>query len=254
MFGKSKLMFLRQYLPYKSGIPSDDTLRRFFRAIDTTQFQRLFVKWIQTGLGPQVAGKFVAIDGKTLRGSQHSGQSAIHLVSAFASEAGIVLGQIKTSEKSNEITAIPELLDWLDVRGAIVTIDAIGCQKAIAKKIIPKGGDYLLALKGNQSSLHENVRLHFEQPVSTTLTRMTHAETVDKGHGRIEVRQCRLSTDIDWLKERHPEWKNLASIVAIDSERLIGDTATQETRYVISSAFTLGYRKSVALGIGHVFW
>jgi len=236
MFGKSKLMFLRQYLPYESGIPSDDTLRRFFRAIDSTQFQRLFVEWIQTWLSPEVAGKVVAIDGKTLCGSRHSGQSAIHLVSAFASEAGIVLGQIKTGEKSNEITAIPELLDWLDVRGAIVTIDAMGCQKAIAEKIINKGGDYLLALKGNQSSLHEEVRLHFEQPTPTTLTRMTHAETVDKGHGRIEVRQCRLSTDIDWLKERHPEWKNLASIVAIDSERLIGDMATQETRYFISSS------------------
>jgi len=236
VFGKAKLLFLRQYLPYESGIPSDDTLRRFFRAIDTTQFQRLFVEWIRAWLNPEVAGKVVAIDGKTLRGSHDGGQSPIHLVSAFASEAGIVLGQVKTSEKSNEITAIPELLDWLDVRGAIVTIDAMGCQKAIAEKITDKGGDYLLALKGNQSRLHEDVRLHFEQPASASLARMTSAETIDKGHGRIEVRHCRLSTDIDWLRERHPEWKNLSSIVAIDSERLIGDTTTQETRYFISSS------------------
>lgn len=236
MFGKSKLAFLRQYLPYEYGIPSDDTVRRFFRAIDTTQFQHLFVEWIRAWLSPEVAGKVVAIDGKTLRGSHDGGQSPIHLVSAFASEAGIVLGQIKTREKSNEITAIPELLKWLDVRGAIVTIDAMGCQKAIAENIIDKGGDYLLALKGNQSSLHEDVRLHFEQTAPASLARMSRTESVDKGHGRIEVRQCRVSTDIDWLRELHPEWKNLGSIVAIDSERLIGDTTTRETRYFISSS------------------
>jgi len=236
MFGKAKQVFLRQYLPYESGIPSDDTLRRFFRAIDTTQFQRLFVEWIRVWLSPEVAGKVVAIDGKTLRGSHDGGQSPIHLVSAFASEAGIVLGQVKTSEKSNEITAIPELLEWLDVRGAIVTIDAMGCQKAIAEKIIDKDGNYLLALKGNQSGLHDDVRLHFEQPAPASLVRMTFAETIDKGHGRIEVRRCRLSTDIGWLRERHPEWKNLTSIVAIDSQRHIDDTTTQETRYFISSS------------------
>lgn len=121
------------------------------------------------------------------------------------------------------------------MRGAIVTIDAMGCQKAIAEKILDKGGDYVLALKGNQSSLHEDVRLHFEQPSPTSLARMTYAETVDKGHGRIEVRQCRLSTDIDWLRRLHPEWKNLNSIVAINSERLVGDTMSQETRYFIGS-------------------
>jgi predicted transposase YbfD/YdcC len=235
-FGKSKLEFLRQYLPYEHGIPRDDTLRRFFRAIDITQFQRLFVEWIRAWLSPDVTNKVMAIVGKTQRGSHDGEQSPIHLVSAFASEAGIVLGQVKTSEKSNEITAIPDLLEWLDVRGAIVTIDAMGCQKAIAEKIIDKGGDYLMALKGNQSSLHEDVRLHFEEPSSASLTRMTRAETVDKGHGRIEVRQCRVSTDIDGLRVRHPEWKNLNSIVAIDSKRLTGDTTTQETRYFISSS------------------
>lgn len=236
MFGKSKLDLLRQYLPYEYGIPSDDTVRRFFRAIDTSQFQRLFVEWIRVWLSPEAAGKVVAIDGKTLRGSHDGGQSPIHLVSAFASEARIVLGQVRTSEKSNEITAIPELLTWLDVRGAIVTIDAMGCQKAIAEKIIDKGGDYLLALKGNQSSLHDDVRLHFEQTAPASLARMTRAESVDKGHGRIEVRQCRVSTDIDWLRGRHTEWKNLNSIVAIDSERLTGDTTARETRYFISSS------------------
>jgi len=247
MFGKSKLAFLRHYLPYEHGIPSDDTVRRFFRAIDSAQFQRLFVEWIQAWLSPEVAGKVVAIDGKTLRGSHDGSQSPIHVVSAFASEAGIVLGQIKTREKSNEITAIPELLKWLDVRGAMVTIDAMGCQKTIAESIIDKGGDYLLALKGNQSSLHEDVRLHFEQTAPASLVRMTCAESVDKGHGRIEVRQCRMSTDIDWLRGRHPEWKNLGSIVAIDSERLIGDTTTQETRYFISSSLVSASRMLAAV-------
>jgi len=249
MFGKSKLVFLRQYLPYEHGIPSDDTLRRFFRAIDTAQFQRLFVEWVRAWLSPEVAGKVVAIDGKTLRGSHDGGQLPIHLVSAFACEAGIVLGQVKTSEKSNGITAIPELLEWLDVRGAIVTIDAMGCQKVIAGKIVDKGGDYLLALKGSQGSLHDDVRLHFEQPAPALPAQMACAETVDKGHGRIEVRRCRLSTDIGWLRERHPEWKGLNCIVAIDSERLIGDTATQETRYFISSSLATAPQVLAAWGI-----
>ena len=246
-FGQAKLEFLRRYLPYVHGTPSDDTLRRFFRAIDPAQFQRLFIEWIRAWLHPEVADKVVAIDGKTLRGSHNGEQLPIHLVSAFASEAGIVLGQIKTHEKSNEITAIPELLEWLDVRGAIVTIDAMGCQKAIAEKIVDKGGDYLLALKGNQSSLHDDVRLHFEAPSPQASSRMEQAETLDKGHGRIDVRRCRVSTDIDWLKERHPEWNNLNSIVAITSERHIGETVTQETRYFISSALIPAERMLAAV-------
>lgn len=234
-FGKAKLDFLRQYLLYQNGIPSDDTLRRFFRAIDARQFQRLFVQWIRAWLSPDVTNQVVAIDGKTLRGSHDSDLLPIHLVSAFASAAGIVLGQIKTQEKSNEITAIPELLDWLDVRGATVTIDAMGCQKAIAEKIIDKGGDYLLALKGNQGNLHDDVRLHFAHPDVSSLANMTTTETYDKGHGRVEVRRCRVSTDIAWLKQRHPEWHKLTSIVAIDSERHVGESVAKETRYFISS-------------------
>lgn len=117
-----------------------------------------------------------------------------------------------------------------------MTIDAIGCQKAITEKIIDKDGAYLLTLKGNQSSRHDDVSLHFEQPAPASLARITRAESIDKGHGRIEIRQCPVSTDIDWLRVRHPEWKNLNSIVAIDSERLIGDVTTQETRYCISSS------------------
>ena len=123
----------------------------------------------------------------------------------------------------------------MDVLGAIVTIDAMGCQKTITKKIVDKGGDYFIALKGNQESLHEDVKLHFEQPSATAQANMQRAETVDKGHGRIEVRRCRLSTDIEWLKQRHPEWENLNCIAAIDNERHIGESVTQETRYFIGS-------------------
>jgi predicted transposase YbfD/YdcC len=235
LFGEAKLDFLRSFLPFKNGIPSDDTLRRFFRAIDPQQFQRLFVEWIQAWLSPEVANKVIAIDGKTLRGSHDGAHSAIHLVSAFASEAGIVLGQVNTSEKSNEITAIPELLEWLDVRGAIVTIDAMGCQKSITKKIVDKGGDYFIALKGNQESLHDDVKLHFEYPTREAKTTLLFAETVDKGHGRIEVRRCQLSNDIDWLKQRHPAWEKLNCIVAIESERHIGKSVSKETRYFIGS-------------------
>lgn len=234
-FGEAKIEFLRRYLAYENGLPSDDTLRRFFRAIDPEQFQRLFMDWIRNWLNPEVVDKIVAIDGKTLRGSRDGEQLPIHLVSAFASEAGIVLGQIKTQEKSNEITAIPELLEWLDVRGALITIDAMGCQKAIAEKIIDKGGDYLLALKGNQGNLHDDVRLHFEHPDVSSLANMATTETYDKGHGRVEVRRCRVSQAIDWLRQRHPEWIGLNSIVAIDSERHIGESVAKETRYFISS-------------------
>ena len=235
LFGKTHLNFLRRYLPYKHGVPSDDTLRRFFRAINPEKFQNLFRKWTQLYLTPNVNGKVVAIDGKTLRGSVDADKAAIHMVSAFASEAGIVLGQIKTAEKSNEITAIPELLEWLDIRGAIVTIDAMGCQKAIAQRIVAGDGDYLLALKGNQSSLHDDVKLYFEQPTKASIATMLHAETTNKGHGRIETRHCRMSCDIDWLKARHPKWVKLHSIIAITSERHINDKVQIETRYFISS-------------------
>ncbi len=245
LFGKGKLNFLRTFLPYQNGIPSDDTLRRFFRGIDSSQFQSLFIQWIRAWLTTEVANKVIAIDGKTLRGSHDGDQSPIHLVSAFASEANIVLGQIKTSEKSNEITAIPELLDWLDVRGAIVTIDAMGCQKTIAEKIIDKGGDYFLALKGNQSNLHEDVKLHFEQPTASAQANMAMAETIDKGHGRIEVRRCRLSADIGWLNQRHPEWVGLNCIVAVESERHIGETVSRETRYFIGSKQDISAQESL---------
>ncbi|MDD5462578.1 MAG: ISAs1 family transposase, partial [Methylococcales bacterium] len=153
------------FLELPKGVPSHDTLSEVLGRIDPQAFRDAFIGWVQAAL-PSLSGEHSAW---TLGGSHDGDRSPIHLGSAFASAAGIVLGQVNTWEKSNGITAIPELLAWLDVRGAIVTIDAIGCQKAIAEKIIDKGGDYLLALKGNQSGLHDEVRLHFEQPAPTTL-------------------------------------------------------------------------------------
>ena len=160
-FGKSKEDFLKRDLPFEHGIPSDDTLRRCFRALNPDSFQECFIRWIHS-LDIAIDTGVIAIDGKTSRRSHDGDKKALHTVSAFASEARIVLGQQKTDEKSNEITAIPELLDLLDIQGATVTIDAMGTQKDIAKKILDGGGDYVLALKGKQSTFHEALRLFFE--------------------------------------------------------------------------------------------
>lgn len=230
-FARAKLEVLREYLPFTNGVPSDDTLRRFFRTLDPDVFRDRFMAWVKT-LRALPEASVIAIDGKTSRRSHDGEMAALHLVSTFASEARLVLGQQKTAEKSNEITAIPELLDLLDIAGHIITIDAMGTQKAIAAKIIDKGADYVLALKGNQGTLHDDVRLFFEQmPPETDIA--THEET-DKGHGRIEVRTCTVTADIDWLKMQHG-WEGIASIVRIESTRTIKGKITAEIRYYISS-------------------
>lgn len=186
-FGKIKIDYLRGHLPYKNGVPSDDTLRRFFRAIDPTQFQELFRNWVK-GLNKPVEKGVIAIDGKTSRRSYEEDGNMLHMISAYATEARIVLGQEKVSEKSNEITAIPKLLDWLDIRGSIVTIDAIGCQYSIADRILKQDGNYIFSLKGNQGNLSEDVRLYFED--KELIKKVNVCEDFDKGHGRIESRKC----------------------------------------------------------------
>jgi len=230
-FAKAKLEVLRGYLPYVNGAPSDDTLRRVFRALDADAFGACFMAWVKT-LRALPEASVIALDGKTSRGSRDGDASPLHLVSAFATQARLVLGQTAVAEKSNEITAIPELLDLLDIKGHIITIDAMGTQKDIATKIVERGADYVLALKGNQSTLHDDVRLFFEHTPSDMLP-ATHEET-DKGHGRIEVRKCSVTSDIAWLKENH-DWCGLASVVRIESTRIMGDKTTFETRYYISS-------------------
>jgi predicted transposase YbfD/YdcC len=236
MWGDAKLKWLRQYIPLKNGIPSHDTIGRVFSALDSVTFQDCFTRWVATICG-SLEGQVVAIDGKTMRGShyQRLGKKAIHMVSAFASEQGITLGQLKTEEKSNEITAIPELLAMLALKGSIVTIDSMGCQTAIAETIIEKEADYVLALKGNQGNLHEQVADFFEiaeQHAYKNLDAKPYV-TCEKGHGRIESRRVvALSTkDLEGIKA----WPGLKSMIMVESVREIGETRTSERRFYISS-------------------
>lgn len=236
-YGKTKYDWLKQFLELPNGIPSHDTIRRLFICLDSNAFQRSFLNWIQS-LSGIVTDQVVAIDGKTLRRSRDkgSGKKAIHMVSAWASEMRLVLGQVKTDEKSNEITAIPELIDVLELRGCIVTIDAMGCQKSIAEKIIDKNGDYVLALKENHGNLHEDVKFFFEDALKTDFKDINYSfhETIDGDHGRIEHRKYWIVSDIDWLQGKE-NWKGLLSIGMTQSQREIDGETSSEIRYYISS-------------------
>jgi predicted transposase YbfD/YdcC len=227
------LDWLRGYLPFESGVATAQTLRKVFRLLDPKTLEQGFAAWAAS-VRP-LAREVIAVDGKTLRGSRQSdGTGALHLVSAYATCAGLVLAQRAVDGKSNEITAIPELLEMLDIKGAIVSIDAMGTQKAIAARIVEKGADYVLALKGNQTSLHDDARLFFADPAcAATCAKET---DIDAGHGRIEERLCRAA-DAAWLAERHPEWKGLRSLAAITSRRVDKRTGAEsvETRFYISS-------------------
>jgi len=207
--------------------------------IDPAQFQHSFVTWVQAI--QQIHGDVIAIDGKTHRRSHDhaNGTAALHLVSAWASENRIVLGQVAVDSKSNEITAIPMLLDLLDLRDCTVTIDAMGCQTAIATQIVERGGDYLLALKGNQPQLHADVVTLFADARSALQPAygMTHATTIDKGHGRIEQRQAFVISDpsvIAFLNDQN-RWTDLQSVICIESERTLNAITTTEQRYYLSS-------------------
>jgi predicted transposase YbfD/YdcC len=248
-FGKSKLDLLRRYRPYVEGTPSHDQLGDLFAALDAEAFQQCFINWAGslTRLGPDI----VAIDGKTLRRAyqEGGGKAAIHMVSAWSSRQRLVLGQNKVAEKSNEITAIPALLELLTLKGAIVTIDAMGCQTEIAKKIIEKGADYVLALKGNQGTLRADVELFFTEQKDRKFkdTKISRHETLEKSHGRIETRSCTSIDDIDWLKKRH-DWTNLKSIVMVESVReIVGGKTESETRFYISSLAADAERQGEAI-------
>lgn len=232
LFGQTKLEYLRGYLEFEHGPPSDDTLRRFFRILDPEKFEECFTKWVKS-FQLNLESKVVAIDGKTSRRSFDNATQAMHMVSAFASESGITLGQVKTQDKSNEITAIPELLEVLDIAGSIVTIDAMGCQTKIVDKILSKEADFLISLKGNQGNLNEDVRVAFEKRIRDIDYQQY--KDLDKGHGRIEERVCTVLEDLDWLKERHPNWSQIKTIAEIRSTRIIKDKQTEEKRYYISS-------------------
>jgi predicted transposase YbfD/YdcC len=239
-FGKAKEKWLRQHLELPNGIPSHDTFWRLFRALDPEQFQRCFLGWM-AAVSSLTQGEIVAIDGKQLRRShdKRDGKAAIHMVSAWATANRLVLGQVKVDEKSNEIKAIPELLRRLDITGCLVTIDAMGCQTEIAALIREGGGDYLLALKGNQSNLHDDVVLLFDDLEESGFTAYDYdyAKSVDKDHGRIEVRHCWTISDPDCVRFMRgaERFCDLTTLVRIRAERYIGDKHEVETRHYISS-------------------
>ena len=230
-FGKAKAAWFTELLGLQHGIPSHDTFGEVFAVIDVEQFGECFSNWVND-LANLTEGEIIAIDGKCLRRSidKASKKAAIHMVSAWAQHNSLVLGQVQVDDKSNEITAIPKLLSRLDIAGAVITIDAMGCQKKIAQQIVEQGGDYVLSLKGNQESLHEDVVTYFTSPLSPEAARAT----VDGGHGRIETRTVRVTGEIAWLKERH-SWAGLQSIIEVTATRESENKITEETRYFISS-------------------
>jgi predicted transposase YbfD/YdcC len=229
-YGESKRELLRQILPFAHGIPSDDTLRRFFRSMDPEAFPDIFVAFVRELL-PEAAEGLIAMDGKTSRRSHDGTVKALPLVSAFATEARLVHAQTATAEKSNEMTAIPELLKLLDLRGATVSIDAMGCQREMAQQIAEGGGPYLLGLKGNQGTLHQEVRLFFEQPPQGAVF-ATHEEA-DKGPGRLEVRRCDVPGEVAWLQKTH-HGPNLQSLARMTATRVIGNQTTTEVQYYLA--------------------
>jgi len=242
-FGREKHRWLATFLRLPGGIPSHDTFGRVFRRLDPEEFRRCFLGWVRAVVGAPGA-QVVAVDGKTLRRShdRRAGKGALHLVSAWASASGLVLGQVATDAKSNEITAIPVLLRLLALEGATVTIDAMGCQTAIAAQIVEQGADYVLALKDNHPALHERVRLAFADARAAAGTPLQVADlapsaTTDKGHGRIERRRCLVLGDPAYLAYVDPThaWPNLHSVVLIESTRRIGDTVTTEARHYLAS-------------------
>ena len=240
LFVKCKYEWFKGFLDLPNGIPSPDTFGRVFARIDPEQFQACFMDWVRS-VSRLTQGQVIALDGKTLRRShnRNSGKAAIHLVSAWARENSLVLGQTKVDAKSNEITAIPELLNLLDVSGCIVTIDAMGCQKKIAQRIVSREADYVLAVKENQGRLLEDVKGLFSCGQRIGFEGMPHDfyQTLNKGHGRIETRRCWTLDDPEQLSyvETGREWPGLRSIGMVTAERREGGRVSVESRYYISS-------------------
>jgi predicted transposase YbfD/YdcC len=241
-FGRIREDWLRTFLELPEGIPSHDTFNRCFAAIDPYAFLDCFVAWVQ-GICPALEGETVAIDGKALRRALNEGESIPYIVSAWASDNGLALGQVKVKDKSNEITAIPELLQVLELKGCIVTIDAMGCQKKIAANIIDKSADYVLSLKGNHETVHDEVKAFFDDAVGPRATQwadtvlegtMDFHQTIEKGHGRIETRRYWQSTDLNWFDDKRL-WKGLRSFGMVESIREIKGQSSIERRFFLSS-------------------
>ena len=237
-YGKAKENWLSEFLELPNGIPSHDTIARLFAALDPAALQECFLSWVKA-IAQLSEGEVIAIDGKTLQRSYDQGgnKGAIHMVSAWASQNRLVLGQVKVDEKSNEITAIPQLLKVLDLNGCIVTIDAMGAQKEIAQQIIAGGGDYVLSLKGNQGNLHKDVEQLFAWTRKIQFENIPHEfhQTLDGGHGRIEIRRHWLLGDVEHLIDAHL-WSGLKRVGLVESERrLPGQVPTIEQRYYLLS-------------------
>lgn len=232
-FGEDKEEWLRRYIELPHGIPSHDTFGRVFALLDPEEFQKCFLSWIRS-IYQRTCREVIAIDGKTLRRShdRHNGIEALHLVQAWASENHLMLGAVRTEEGSNEIPAIPKLLKLLELKGAIVTLDAMGTQQEIAREIVERKADYVMALKGNQGLLHEDVKTYWADE------KLQHKadcyKVVEKGHGRIEQRTYWMTTDVDWLEPKG-QWRGLRSIGMVEAQRTVGEQTTTERRYYLSS-------------------
>lgn len=241
LWGQEKLDWLRRFLPFQNGVASHDTFSRVFALLDATRFEACFIGWMEH-LCPSLRGHAIHIDGKSLRGSHNGCQAMAHLVSAWDSAAGVTLGQVKTADKSNEITAIPQLLNLLDVRGATVTIDAMGCQREIVKQIIDQEADYIIAVKNNQPTLAQAVESAFlDEAQGLQQGRLQQDIDITKDHGRLETRRCVVARDLSTLsKALQTAWPGIRSLVMIHSRREIlsgarkGEVET-EWRYYISS-------------------
>lgn len=230
-YGQSKQEWLKTFLTLPAGIPSHDTFNRVFAALDPEEFEQGFAAWVSS-IAKLTAGEVVAIDGKTLCGSRQSGKKQlVHMVSAWASANNLVLGQRKVDDKSNEITAIPKLLEALALSGTVVSIDAMGCQRAIAEKIVDRKADYILAVKENQQLLLDDIKDSFQMLAADAV-----AEEIDCGHGRVERRRCAVLDDLTLL-DRPADWKGLRSLVRIEAERFhkASGKTERETRYYITS-------------------
>src|SRR5690606_36963721 len=238
LFGEEREGWLKQFLELPNGIPSHDTFRRVFSLLDARVFQERFIGWVEQTFQVK-REQVIAIDGKSVRGSQGQGKGCLHLVSAWATAEGVALGQRKVEAGENEIVAIPDLLADLYLKGSIVTLDAIGCQTEIAAHIIAQRADYVLALKTNQPKLHQDVVDWFAwaQERDFRDVEHTYAQTVNKGHGRIEIRQCWALSDPRALEVlgHHEGWRKLTSLVMVQRERRHGDRSQTETAYFISS-------------------
>jgi len=236
-FGEIKIDWFQNFLSLPNGIPSHDTFRRVFLLLDPEDLQKAFYSWANS-IRTVNKSETICLDGKTSRGSVDTKLSkrAIHTVSAWANECQMVLGQIKVDDKSNEITAIPELLDFLDISGCTITIDAMGTQKEIAKKIVEKEANYVLALKRNQGTLHDDVRTYIDDQIDNEVNDESHSclTTADADHGRVEERTYHLFTKIDWLHKKD-DWEGLCSIGAVDSTRFINGKSSTQRRYFITS-------------------